>query len=95
MLQNWCKIRNSDTASAEQIAKEIIWHNQHIKVDNKDIMYKKWVEKRIFFIHDRLCPECKILGKADLENKYRLIIPDMEYNSLISAIPRVWECTLK
>jgi hypothetical protein len=54
-------------------------------------MYKKWVEKRIFFIHYLLSPECQILGKADLENKYRLIIPDIEYNSLILAIPRYME----
>lgn len=80
---------------AEKVAKQIIWRNSNIKVAKKTICYDNWITCNIIFIKDILNEQGLLADKEQIERKYNMTIPQMEFNSLISSIPSKWKKLLK
>ena len=81
--------------TSDEVCKEIIWRNSHMKIDKNTILYKNWKVQNINFIHDILNEQGTLANKEEIERKHNIRIPQMEYNSLISAIPTKWKKILK
>jgi hypothetical protein len=48
IIKSWIKItQNQDTQNNSPIGKEIIWHNQKVKLNKKSLFYKSWYERGI------------------------------------------------
>jgi hypothetical protein len=73
------------------VVREIIWKNSYIKVEYKTVYYKRWIDKGIIFIQDLLHETGRLLSKDELVQKTSLRIPPLQYEILISAIPRNWK----
>jgi hypothetical protein len=89
MFIEWAKLHYYKPKSAECVAKELIAYNSFIKVNNSMITYKPFVQN-IKFIQNILDEQGNIAKKVYLEEKYDIRIKQMQYNSLISAIPKDW-----
>ena len=48
ILQSWCTLNFNE--NIDNIKKEVIWNNSHIKNNNKTILYKSWLDKGIKYI---------------------------------------------
>lgn len=80
----------------DEIQREIIWNNRFIKIDNKKIQYKEWIEKGIFFINDIIDNVGNLLQEDELCNRYQIRnLNFLTYFSLRSAIPYQWKQTLR
>ena len=87
----WTKLHCKEPTTAEEIVRQPIYHNKFIRIDNKTINGKLRATLKMEFIQDLLGPDMKIAQKEYLDNKYNTQIPQMLYNSVISAIPRTWK----
>ena len=74
----------------EELLEDIIWNNKYIVVNIEPICYKKWIDKGIVQIKDIISCEGNILTMNEIRARYNLEVSLMEYNSLISAFPKVW-----
>jgi hypothetical protein len=86
----WAHIHYNTIDETNDVASQIIWLNSNIKIDNKIVIYKRWVDKGINTIHDN----GEIASKNFLQDKYSIEIRHMEYNSIIHAIPKAWKNAL-
>jgi hypothetical protein len=90
MFKEWAKVHYYKPQRAECVARELIAYNSHIKINNRMITYKPFVQN-IKFIQNILNDQGALANKMYLENKYEVTIKQMQYNSLISAIPKDWK----
>jgi hypothetical protein len=86
----WANLHYHEPYNSETYCREIVWNNSHILVAQKPVMYQNWHRSGINFIADLLNEQGVIANKYELENKFGINIPHMQYNSLISAIPKKW-----
>ena len=70
-----------------KVENQIIWCNCYISVQNKPIMWKKCFESGLIYVH-QLCENNSVSNYDSLRNRYSITI--MQYNSLITAIPKHW-----
>jgi hypothetical protein len=94
LFKNWADIHYYTPTNGEQVCRELLWSNSHIKIGNKIVHYKNWKEHNIRFIHDLINEQGQISSKQDLEQKFVLDIAQMEYNALLSAIPKKWKALI-
>lgn len=59
-----------------------------MKIDRKTIFYKKWYNKKIYFIKDILDEAGAVLNYNTFVNKYGLRINFMEYFGVKSVVER-------
>ena len=90
MFKTWAELHHKEPANSEQVAREIIWHNNYIKVNSRTINSRKG-KNRLMFIQDLLEPTGKFTTHTHLNKKYNVTIDIMTLNSIISAIPTKWK----
>ena len=91
----WNKTKEDPGEDPFKIRREILWHNDSIKIRGRDICYRKWYDKGIVMLHDIVQDNGVFKSKVDLERQYNVTIGEMEYNSLKSAIPQSWKRCVK
>ena len=73
-----------------------IWGNSLIKHAHKPFFDKVWLNSGVDSIsqlkHEK---EPRLLGYIEFCEKYGKLLPQMAYNSLISAIPPAWRSVIK
>jgi hypothetical protein len=89
-LKTWSKIKYLEPTSIQQIIDQVLWQNDHIQIDDKNVYYKTWENAGISKIHHIININGKIRSKENLENKYSLTIKQHEYNSLTHSLPKTW-----
>jgi hypothetical protein len=91
IFQMWAKLNFREPIKPEEILKQMIWNNSHIKVGNKTVYSKKMVDKKILYIQDLLNKDGKFANKVELEQKFDIVFRFFEYESLNQAIPQKWK----
>ena len=96
MLEFWYQL-HSVPPTQESIEKEILWNNKFIIIDNKPInlRYTQWQKHAIRTLGDIVDINGNLLTREIIQEKYNVTIKQMEYNSLIDAIPATWRAMLK
>ena len=95
LLETWGEIHFHEPSSTKEICAEYLWNNSNIRVQNYPINYRMWKEKNIMYVKDLLDNNGCIADKSYLENKYNLKCKPLEYESLISALPKQWKKLLQ
>jgi hypothetical protein len=95
LFATWAQIHFCEPKNNEEIVRQSLWHNSHIMRENKCILFKEWEEKNIKYIQDLLRNDGNLLTKKEIENKYDLICKQLDYESLLHAIPKAWKTQLK
>ena len=89
MFSNWYEAYGE--VKLQNIMFAPLWHNKNILVNNYPVYHKCWEVQGIDLFGHLLDKMGKICSKAALEAKYNLNIKQMDYNSLIHAIPAEWK----
>ena len=88
----WCSIHCTVPKNSEEYCRQAICNNHLLKVDNKAITDKIWpVNNKIKFIQHLIDDKRQVATKQYLDEKYDVTIPQMSYNSIVSAIPSNWK----
>ena len=92
ILDFWYNFYSVEPQNYREILSEQIWKNHFIQINSRPISkdYVSWRNAGILHINDLLNGNL-FLSKNELSLKYNLNISDMEYNCLISAIPKKWK----
>ena len=87
VLYAWFSIKNMSEINLDDI---VLWHNIHIKIDKKTFFLKQWYENGIFYLHDLFSHDGTIMTFKELKNKYGINGHQLQYMSVIDAIPSDW-----
>jgi exonuclease III len=91
----WAGIHYDSPSNNEDMCRQEIWNNDNIRKENKHFLYKDWIDHKVMYIQDLLKHDGSFLKKVELENKYNFSCKQLEYQSLIHAIPKHWKQELK
>ena len=94
VMESWHEIHNTNPCSCIEILNQYLMHNSHLKIGNKCLNQN--------FLHSN-SPNIRILDIVDENGKLTTFqniktlmnITQMEYNSLITSIPKKWRTVLK
>ena len=67
-----------------------IWHNHNIRVDNKTVYYKRWVQNNIIYIYDLFNEHGTLLNYNDFCQKYGFYPPITVFYGIQQSILRKW-----
>jgi hypothetical protein len=95
IFNTWAHIHFFNPVNNEDICRQELWYNNNINKENKHMVYKDWIKANIRYIQDILNKEGNFLTKSELENKFTIRCKQLEYESLIHAIPQAWKRELK
>ena len=73
---------------------EIMWLNSHIKVDRRPICNKECIDSNLWRL-EQLYEQNDLLDCNLINIIYDVNLTQMQYNSLISAIPQHWRKHMK
>ena len=89
VLSAWCTYNFSIASNLNSVLNSLLWYNSEIKVNHKPIFYKRCFKKGILYIKDIVDIRTnEFLTFGALVAKYGNTITFVEYNGLISSIPR-------
>jgi hypothetical protein len=96
--KTWCNENFHNPEIIDQIMNQSIWWNSNIRINGKPLYKRSWDEAGIKWIQD-LITESET-GKRwktikEIRSEYKITINTMDYNSIISAVPREWKNKLK
>jgi exonuclease III len=100
ILKFWCEENyeeNIDTV--EKIMNQSIWLNSNIKINKKVVMWKNWYEEGFKWIADLIIMEdngdLRFMSYNEIQDFHIKNFNYMEYNSLMSSIPKTWKNQIK
>jgi hypothetical protein len=95
LFSMWAQIHYYKPQNNEDMSRQELWYNSNIQIENKYIIYKEWDRNNIRYIQDLLDKEGNVISKAEMEKKYDIRCKQLQYESLIHAIPKAWKIELK
>ena len=89
ILIAWSKFNfQKEIVSPEDAASQFIWYNSHIRANKELLYFKNAHTSGLVYVSQLVTEKGKVKPPTVLVEKFNLTI--MQYNSLISAIPREW-----
>jgi hypothetical protein len=95
LFDAWNKVRANKIETYEDICRQCIWNNRHIKVNHKVVNYKNWINSGIKYIGNLIDENGTIRTKEMLEQEFGLNCQYLQYQSIKAAIPRQWKVLIK
>ena len=95
LLEYWFELYSVEPENVKDIFEEPLWLNTNIIVGGYPIFYRKWWENDIKYICDICSVDGTIMRKAEIESTFSIVVDQMEYNSVVSAIPDRWRKLIK
>ena len=93
LMYAWACYNHSRPTEIDEICNQVLWYNSYIRIANEPILYRKAYEAEIIYIKD-LFPKGEVL-KHEVKERFGQCMSTMQYNVLISAIPREWKNEIK
>ena len=90
ILKSWCEYNFEKKNEIQNVNAQSIWFNSHIRVANK-VLYNESCINNQLMVLDNLYYDCILLDRTLINIIYDTNLNIMEYNSIISAIPRAWK----
>lgn len=87
VLTYWNELYNHSSATANMLYNQTLWYNTDIKIGNKSVFYKSWSHLGINRLCDIMNCEGTFKTKEAIELHYNSTIKQMDYNSLLQAVP--------
>ena len=92
VLSAWMRYQAVEPLEKNEICNQLIWYNSYIKVQGKLICYKKALDAGLMYVSQLFHSEGGLISCEDSCRFFDLTV--MQWNSLITAIPKAWKCKL-
>ena len=90
----WAEYNYHTPQQIDEIMYQRIWLNSHIRVEDKPIVCKNLLDQGIYEIRD-IVSQNGIMTYQELTETFKCKINIMEYNSILTAIPKQWKRCIK
>jgi hypothetical protein len=95
IFQTWAKLNFKEPSNAQEVIRQPLWRNSHIKIDGKTVKYKDWNKAGINQIIHLIDNKGNLASQKYLTNKFAIKPKHMAFNSLIHSIPADWKRIIK
>jgi len=95
VLKYWFDVYSIVKINPFEILSTPLWHNSHVTIGDKPANITSWKINGIVIVKNIFDENGNIVSRHVLENKYNFHIKQMEYNSLIDAVPMEWKKCVK
>ena len=96
VMEYWCEYNHHQVDTIEQVLKERIWYNSHIKIANKLCYNELLVNNGVWEILDLIDNETGyFFTHSQIEEMYHIKLSFLTYMSIIDAIPQEWKKLIK
>ena len=96
IISHWQKMNNTNPKTKGDVLNQIIWNNQHIRVNKASVFFpglkKVGIENLSCLFDDE---SNTLMTFTTFMQKYNVKSNFLQYYSLVSAIPQEWKTTLK
>ena len=93
VVTDWAKLNYHEPTTSEEIHSQILWYNSLIKVNNQWLFNGALFDKGVIYVRD-LLTNGVLMSCAEFNELYEMHCTQMEYNSMLDAIPRQWRQSL-
>ena len=87
ILTYWNELHKYSSATPDMLYNQTLWYNSNIQIGNSSVLYKSWSSHGINSLSDIMNCDGIFKTKEAIESQYNTTIRQMEYNSLLHAIP--------
>jgi hypothetical protein len=95
LLETWNKTKEDPKNDPIKLKREVLWKNQNIIINRKEVFYKDWYTKGVMLLHDILDENGNFKPLDALNTTFNMTATCMEYNALKYAIPGLWKKDVK
>ena len=93
-LSSWTDVNFHVPTSVQEVASQILWYNSHIRIAGEPVIFEEMADHGLLYIKD-LFNDNGIMNVHQINELYNAEMTVMQYNLLITAIPREWKLMLK
>ena len=90
IVQHLSTLRSNAIENKNEIICEPLWLNNQITIENKPIIWKKWLHKGIKYVNDLLDPQGHLLSLDDFNARYNINCSFLDHMRIRQAIPSPW-----
>jgi hypothetical protein len=94
-FQVWAKLSYKDPKNVQEVIKQPLWRNSHIKIGGKTVKYNDWNLAGISKIIHLIDNKGKLASETYIRNKFGIVPKQLTYTSLIHSIPAEWKKMIK
>ncbi|XP_035670376.1 uncharacterized protein LOC118411954 [Branchiostoma floridae] len=91
VLKAWLSFQFKPPETLKEIQAQLLWCNSSIVIENTPIIWEKPLKHGIYYINDLLDTNGRFLSYNGLLAKFGTAFDKLEYNQILSAIPRNWK----
>lgn len=95
VLFAWSRYNFHPPTHINQIRKQVVWFNSHIKINNNTVFIPELYDHNICYIHQFFDNHGNILSHDHFQIEHGIDIIFLTYYGIISAIPRKWKLEMK
>ena len=97
IISNWYEIQEplSPDPSSSDIVKQTLWYNSEVLINRKTVFYEDWFRCGIWHVNDLLGEHGGLLSFNEFQKLYATNTNFLQYQGIISAIPRKWKTLLR
>ena len=91
----WDELHGSNPQGINDVYNESLWLNKFLLIEDKPYFSREWSAHGIDRIYDIVNDNGRLMSITEIQEKYVFQVKVMQYNSIISSIPRTWRNKLK
>ena len=95
VLEVWGELNCYMPKNAQQVKNQMIWMNSNIRINDKPVVYGKWINSGIIKIKDILTESNSFLSIKQLQDKFGKDLNYLDFLSIVHTIPNTWKRWLK
>ena len=95
ILSYFAELKSTIINTAQDVASQIIWNNQHITMGGTSVFYKTWLEHGVKYVSDFFDEYGTPLSLHQFQEKYNFKVNYVTYNGMLLSIPKKWKELLK
>jgi hypothetical protein len=94
-FQVWAKLNYKDPKNVQEVIKQPLWRNSHIKIGGKSVKYNDWNLAGISKIFHLIDNKGNLASETYIRKKIGIVPKQLTYTSLIHSIPADWKKMIK
>ncbi len=95
VLISWCSYHFHEPSTKPEVKNQVLWMNSFLKIGGELFLINSAKRAGITYMKDIVHDDGRFLSHDEIHNRYGNCITQMQYNSLISCIPKAWKDCLK
>jgi hypothetical protein len=95
MWHIWAELHHQEPSNLQQVCNQRLCNNSYVRVNCRPMQRREWTTNNLIFVKDIITDKGTFLTETNINRKFNIRLKQLDYNSLITAIPKKWKKILK